>query len=468
VSPSSDGDANSLALRFEERWIAHRWSRPGDRLLVACSGGVDSLTLLHLLRFSTPRIEGEIEAAYFDHRLRDEAADEALWLRGVAAGWRVPMHLGRAAVIPGNEEEAREARYRYLDELRTDGFRWLLTAHHEDDQVETILFRILRGTGVEGLRGIPEVRDPGILRPLLPFSRQEIEGYANAHSLRPRKDSTNQSLHPARNRIRLGLLPALEKVHPGAREGLLRLARHAESAAQAVELLLLPLRDALLLESGSSHLVLDRDAFLALEDPIGREFVRRLAVSLGVPLSESGTAAALEFMRRGSSGKFMIVDGELLIRRDFGKLTIAKEGSSGEAGQGGWGVESPPVLIPGPAEGAGELLLLGRRFEVHWGVRPPGDGWEWLDLPGEGLHLPLIARGWKPGDRMRTQGGEKKLKKLFLELRIPVRERARTPLLVDSTGEVLWIAGWKCSREIRHQTTQPPHWGVGIRPVDEG
>jgi tRNA(Ile)-lysidine synthase len=238
--------------------------------------------------------------------------------------------------------------------------------------------------------------------------------------------------------------------------------------AHAVELLLFPLRDALVLESDSNRVVLDRDAFLTLDDPIGREFFRKVANSLGIPPTETGTAIALEFMRRGVSGKTMIVDGALLIGRDFGMLTLAKEESGARSGRESSGVESPPVSIPGPEEGQGELVLLGRRFEIRWGDEPPGDGWEWLALPGEGLHLPLVTRGWKPGDRMRTQSGEKKLKKLFLELRIPVRERARTPLLVDATGEVLWIAGWKSSGGISTYSSQPPHWGVGIRPVDEG
>jgi len=456
----------NLATRFEARWLSNGWSQAGDRLLVACSGGVDSMTLMHLLRFSSPGIEGHVEAAYFDHRLRPESGDDGLWLKGVAAGWGVPLHLGRATTIPANEEEARNARYAFLEGLLKDGVRWVLTAHHQDDQIETILFRILRGTGVEGLRGIPEVRDPGILRPLLAFSRSEIEGYAEAHRLGFRRDRTNLSHDPARNRIRLSLLPALQQIHPGAREGLLRLGRHAESATRALDLLLHPLQGAILLESGPDRLVMDREAFLGLDEPIQGELFRRFASSLRVKPSEAGTAIALEFMRKGSSGAGVSVDHLLHLSRDFSQCTLLRADRLTSASERER--SSPPLAIPSLESGSERLLLHGRTFEVQWGDPPTDEGWHWLDLPSEGVQFPLQVRGWVAGDRMRTEQGEKKLKKIFGELRIPLRDRSRIPLLLDSEGEVLWIAGKKIGWAIPVLANDGYNRGVGIRPVANG
>jgi tRNA(Ile)-lysidine synthase len=371
-----------------------------------------------------------------------------------------------AADIPANEEEARVLRYRFLEGLLDAGARWILTAHHEDDQVETILFRVVRGTGIEGLRGIPEVREPGILRPLLSFSRKEIERYAGDHHLRPRLDSSNRSQHPARNRIRHSLLPALIEIHPGAGDGLLRLARHAESATRALDLLLLPLRDELIVDSAPSSVVLDRDALLALDESVGCEILRRLAHGLGGRLSEAGTAIALEFIRKGPSGKVVQLGDALILNREFGRLTLSlKQGM--EPVRAHLDPELPSLSIPTTTPGRGEILIQDRVCEIVWGERPSDGGWSWLDLPEQGVHLPLTVRGWTAGDRMLTQGGEKKLKKLFLELRIPVRDRTRMPLLVDAKGEVLWIAGWRSSASIP-PSSDAPRWGVGVRFANDG
>jgi tRNA(Ile)-lysidine synthase len=234
----------------------------------------------------------------------------------------------------------------------------------------------------------------------------------------------------------------------------------------AMELLLLPIRDALVLHSGANRIDLDRDAFLAMEAPIRSELLRSLVGGMGGRLSESGTDNALEFMRKGSSGKAVRVDDSLLLSRDFAKFTLVRDTSGGRPNHTERIAESLPVAILDPVGGKGSLVLLGRRFEVQWGTRPSASGWSWIDLPEGGLNLPLLVRGWKPGDRMRTQGGEKKLKKLFVELRIPVRDRPRTPLLVEATGEVIWIAGWKSGVAIPPLSADAPRWGVGIRPAD--
>lgn len=459
---------STLADRFEERWVSRGWSRRGDRLIVACSGGVDSLTLAHLLRFAAPRIEGELEVAYFDHRMRPEGAEEALWLRGVAGSWGIPFHPGRAEVQPLNEEEARKARYHFLNRLLEEGARWILTAHHEDDQVETILFRFLRGTGIEGLRGIPEVRSPGILRPLLTFSRREIEEYAEAAHLRPRSDRTNRSLQPARNRVRHLLLPALQEAHPGAREGILRMGRHAVSTSAVIDHLLSPIEEEVVIHSGQGWIAIDREKFLGLNGSTGNELLRRLVGSLGGRMNETGTAIALEFLRRGASGKAVHLGDGISIGREFGTVTVRRGSESSSRQTGADSEEGTAVEIPGVGEGSGSLLLNGRRIEVRWGAPTSARSWSWVGLePGE-LHFPLTLRGWQPGDRMRTAGGEKKLKRLFLELRVPLHDRAHIPLVADASGQVVALPERPEVRTGVADDSDHPRWGVGVRRSEEG
>ena len=234
--------------------LAHRFSRhltgqgriaPGDRLVVALSGGVDSLVLLHLLRFGEGFRANDLLAAHFDHNMREGSGADALWVRGLCRAWGVEVRVARAEASPVSEEEAREARYGFLlDTYRQAGGRWLLTAHHSDDQAETVLFRVLRGTGLRGLAGIPSTRTPGILRPLLPFGRREIQEYADAVGLRPRQDASNLDLTNPRNLLRHEILPKLEEgAAPRARKSLNRLARLARENEDAWRSLLPSLMD---------------------------------------------------------------------------------------------------------------------------------------------------------------------------------------------------------------------------------
>jgi len=439
---------------------------------------VDSLSLLHLLRFPLADVGLELVVAHFDHGMRSSGREEAEWLTGVAGAWGLPMYRAQAEPVPRNETEARAARYRFLRELVESGRAdRVLTAHHADDQVETVLFRILRGTGIDGLRGIPEHRHPGILRPLLSRSRKEIEAYADQQGLRPRIDPTNRSPRFARNRIRHELIPLAEAIHPGARAAALRLARNAREASDVLDVLLQErLGRVEVTTDDPEGAALDRARLLAEEECVQGALIRLVARTVGVRLSRTGTATALQFMRGGSSGSSLRLPGGIVIEREFDILRVRRIGGP-EAHDFPPDAGDIPLLIHraevGPAAtGSGRLRVGGRWFEARWVPEEarwaPGEdeGSAWsatFDL-GQ-LAFPLSLRGWRPGDRTHTEGGGRKLKKLFGERRVPVADRHRRPLLVEAGGEVLWIPG--LHRSPRFQPGDEGFsWAIEVRIVD--
>jgi tRNA(Ile)-lysidine synthase len=426
VTPPPD-----LAARFAERLRALGIT-PDAHVLVAVSGGMDSVVLLHLFRFTpgAPRVT----AAHFDHAMRAGSAADAAWVRGLCAAWGVPLVEGRAEGDLRTEDEARRARYRFLRGAgRGAGATHLATAHHADDQAETVLFRALRGTGIAGLAGIPE-RDGWRVRPLLPFWRAELRRYARGHGVRWRRDPTNHRPGPARNHVRHDLLPRIERtLAPAARRSLVRLAAAARAAeAEWEEAVRRAEADAVRWDAEGAALVPER---LAVYDwPVAARVLRRVLRHAGVVPGRAGTRSALQFIIRARSGRvFRLPGGTHRLRAEPGAVRV--EAVPGPPGR------DEAVVVEGAA-GEAALRLAGREMRARWRTGEPGpDGPLAVSLDAAALRLPLALRAWRPGDRMRTRGGTKKLKKLFLEARVPAHRRGAVPVLEDAQGRVLWAAG---------------------------
>jgi tRNA(Ile)-lysidine synthase len=453
-----DQKAAALEARFAAGLLRKDVLGEGDRVVVALSGGVDSLTLLHLLRFGSGMPPLEMTAAHFDHGMRPGSENDALWVRGLCRAWAIPLHLGRVAEVPSSEDEAREARYHFLlDVMRQEAARCLLTGHQADDQAETILFRILRGTGLAGLGGIPRLRPPGIYRPLLSFTREEIESYAGIRGLRPLRDPTNTDTAIPRNFLRHRTLPDLEAgPTPGARRSLRRLARLARENEDGWRSILPHLLTGVLVED-ESGVALDRDGLLALHPAVRSRVLREALSRAGVSLDEAGTRAALEFTRTGASGRSLDLPGGSLLSREFHRLLVRVREEPGQ---------DLPLTIIRPEAGRGELVVGGRRFLVVWGGEKPTGCLRTHGVPRSGLHFPLHLRGWMQGDRILLHYGTKKLKKLLAEARVPAPDRSRIPVLVDGSGRVLWVMGVASSALLGS-----PEWGgenfyIGIRHVE--
>lgn len=209
---------------------------PGERLLVACSGGADSVALFHLLRGLAPGLRIHLSLLHFDHALRPGSARDLEFVRKMAKRFHVPFYGARRKVKPrpadknlSPEEAARERRYDFFERTaKKTRIRKIALAHHRDDQAETVLMRIVQGTGLRGLQGMrPVVQRNGLtlIRPLFEATRLQIREFLKEQSIAHREDPTNRSEKFLRNRIRRRLLPLLEKeFNPQIRESLCRLA----------------------------------------------------------------------------------------------------------------------------------------------------------------------------------------------------------------------------------------------------
>ena len=450
--------AAALEARFAAGLLREGALGAGDRVVVALSGGMDSLTLLHLLRFGRGMPRLDLAAAHFDHGMRPGSEEDALWVKGLCRAWAVPLHLGRAPVVPSSEEEARNARYRFLvGIMRREAARCLMTGHQADDQAETVLFRVLRGTGLAGLGGIPKRRPPGIYRPLLSFTREEIEAYAGTRGLRPRRDPTNTDTAVPRNFLRHRTLPELEAgPTPGARSSLRRLARLARENEEGWRSILPRLLDGVLVED-EAGVALDRTQLLANHPAVRSRLLREALSRAGISLDEAGTRAALEFTRTGASGRSLDLPGGSLLSREFDRFLVRVKEEPGE---------DRPLAIVRPVAGSGELVLGGRRFLAVWGTEEPPGCPRTYGAPRSGLPFPLRLRGWMEGDRMVLPYGTKKLKKVLSEAKVPAPERSRIPVLVDGAGRVLWVAGVATSALMGAPGPGHENFYIGIRNVE--
>lgn len=407
-----------------------------SHLLVAVSGGCDSVVLLDLLEQAARALPLTITAAHLDHGMREGSAADARWVLDLCAARGIPLLQERLGEPPRSEGAARAARYEFLRRAAgSSGADLIATAHTADDQAETVLFRAVRGTGLRGLGGIRGRTRAGLVRPLLPFWRRELVEHARAAGLHWREDPSNRDLRFSRNRIRHRILPEIEEeIAPGARRNLCALAALAREADSALERLARDAERVLVRREGPA-LVLARDRLRDYDPAIATRLVRRLLRRLGAVPGRVGTRAALQFITEASSGREMQLPSGVRVRLEFGEARVERVAE-----------ELPDRAVEISAEpGSREARLRvgGSDFRVRYGPEPPPDDparWR-LELETGRHRFPLLLRAWRPGDRIRTAGGTKSLKKLFLEERIPRSRRGRLPVLVDASGEVLWVAG---------------------------
>ena len=306
---------NRLTAAFERR-VARALAphlAEGEPVVVACSGGPDSsATLVAVAR--TLRGHGEVTAAVFDHRLRPSAeiAADIAAVESLAQRLRVRFATARAARVPiDSEAAAREARYRWLAKAcKAAGAARCVTGHTMDDQAETVLLHLARGTGVGGAGGMATASGwpvsgrgplPGLLRPLLDVRRAEVERYLESLGVEARVDATNALPMYARNRVRQQAVPALASVNPRATEAIARFAELARRDDAALTAIAQTALASLALWDGGGGVALDRRGMRALPEAVASRILAAAAGTVGLTLDASQTAAMLLALRRAGS-----------------------------------------------------------------------------------------------------------------------------------------------------------------------
>jgi tRNA(Ile)-lysidine synthase len=423
--------------------------RKGETVVVACSGGADSSALLDILA-NLPGFPLHLVAAHLNHMLRGEESDgDEQSVRAAASRYGINVEVSAVDVAAlgqelrlSLEEAGREARYDFFRDITIKySAHSIALGHHREDQAETVLMRLVRGAGGSGLAGM-QPRSGNIVRPLLQVSRDEIEAYLRKAGIGWREDRSNADTRFMRNRIRHELLPLLGTFNP---EIIQALTQSAEALAADEETLgeLTSLAFKRVAEPGVSSVSFDL-AKLCLEPASLRKRLYRAAVG-----SVKGDLKRISFTHLSDIERLVLSEkpngelnlpGGIRIVRAYNSMLITVQ--SDEPFSGGYALS---IDVCGSYN-----LSCGGLISVSAAEDGENAGKDALILDPEELPFPWIVRYFHEGDRFRPLGmnGTKKLKDLFIDRKIPLRERVRTPLLV-CCDEIVWVCGVQPSERTR-------------------
>lgn len=382
---------------------------PGDKVIAAVSGGADSVAMLFALYLLRDELGIILEAAHFNHHLRGAESDrDEAFVTDFCGRYCIPLHLGSGRIVSGKkglEAAARDARYAFLRSLPGK----VATAHTADDNAETVLMRLIRGTGLKGLGAIAPVSG-NVIRPMLTVTRDDVEAFLEEYALPHVEDSSNAEDDFLRNRIRHGILPLMRAENPRIGENLSAMAlllRQDEACLQAM----IP-----------EEQMPDVSRLKAMEPALRRRTLERFLKAQGVREPEQiHILQAEQLLYHWSPSASMQFPGGVTIGRQYDCLVR---------------LECAPELPETRLSVPGETCIGGKRFVSEYAT-------DLEERPGSVLVCPvgaLIVRSRRSGDTMRLPGGTRSLKKMYIDRKIPASQRAAVPVLADDRG-VLAVFG---------------------------
>ena len=382
---------------------------PGDRVIAAVSGGADSVAMLFALYLLRDELGITLEAAHFNHHLRGAESDrDEAFVTDFCGRYGIPLHQGSGRIVPGKkglEAAARDARYAFLRRLPGK----VATAHTADDNAETVLMRLIRGTGLKGLGAIAPVSG-NVIRPMLTITRDDVEAFLEEYALPHVEDSSNAEDDFLRNRIRHSILPLMRAENPRIGENLSAMAlmlRQDEACLQAM----IP-----------EEQMPDVSRLKAMEPALRRRALERFLKAQGVREPEQiHILQAEQLLYHWSPSAAMQFPGGVTIGRQYDRLVR---------------LECAPELPETRLSVPGETCIGGKRFVSEYTT-------DLEERPGSVLVCPvgaLTVRSRRSGDTMRLPGGTRSLKKMYIDRKIPASRRAAVPVLADDRG-VLAVFG---------------------------
>ena len=389
---------------------------PGDPVTCAVSGGADSVALLFAMYLLKDKLNIQLSAAHFNHCLRGEESDrDEAFVREFCSRYDIPLTVGRGTVVPGKkglEAAARDARYGFLRKIPGK----IATAHTADDNTETVLMHLVRGTGLKGLGGIAPVNG-NVIRPMLSVTRQDVEDFCAEWCLPYITDSSNEADDFLRNRLRHHVMPLLKQENP--------------QLSQNVSAMALRLRqDEGCLAELSEMKEMDVQALRTMHPALRSRCLESFLKDSGVREPEASHIAQAEnlvFSQKPSA--FARFPGNVVIARNYNRLAVQFPEEAPEA-----------LLLPVP----GSILWGDYRITA-------AEGQEGLLIYPDG---PITVRSRQSGDRIRLSGGSKTLKKLFIDRKIPAGVRHRIPVIADRRG-VLAVYGFGINPEWEDRNLPP-------------
>ncbi len=458
--------------------LRHAMIKSGETVLVAVSGGADSLALLYGLYALHLQLDCQLHVAHLNHCLRPNADADADFVQQHTELLEVPCTIQRTDVPRlvkqwklSVETGARKARYQFYEEVSAQiGATKIALGHHQDDTAETVLMNLIRGSGSTGMKGIPPVRNFKFIRPLSGFTRQQIETFLASKGLVPRHDSTNTDTRYLRNRIRHELIPKLESdYNPNIKVGLSRTADvlGAESeyldavAQEALETCRVRDPDRIKALATLESVVLDREKFQQFHIAVQRRVLRlsffEMLGSMG-DLYFSHCEAMLSLIEGSAPNAALALSNSLWFRRVYQCLIF--EVNTGARSSSTIEIESfaYPLVVPGKTF----IAALNTEITAELGDIRPGETLRLPDGRYEAIFdyeklretfaypssetFPLTVRNRRQGDRFQPYGmrGTKKIKDFMINAKVPRYERDHIPMLVCS-DKVLWIVGYTTS-----------------------
>ncbi|MBI4965715.1 MAG: tRNA lysidine(34) synthetase TilS [Desulfomonile tiedjei] len=439
--------AKSLLSKVRATIRQYRMIEPGGGVVVGVSGGPDSIALINILNALKSETGFRIVAAHMDHGLREDSWKDAEFVREMCDKMDIPIEVVAQDVraMAANEgvsieEAGRRCRYKFFEDVRiSSGANVIATAHHMDDELETFFLRIFRGSSLRGMKGIAPVRGQ-IVRPLIRAERAEIISFLEARHLPYRVDPTNLETETDRNFIRNRLFPAIRERFSNFRDPLRRtlamLAQEDEFLdAQAKKLCSEAVsgsEDSLVLDveklRSAPNALTARSVLLALYDSSGRD----------ERWSRSHIQALIKALYSVNPSARLDLPGGLVAKREYQTLRILRE-------KPGTIPTALDMIVTGPGEVEFAETGFTLRFRLLEGdgrfpKAPGGEATAFFDA--DKAAFPLTLRPFRPGDRIKPWGldGSRKLKKLFIDMKVPAGLRRVIPLLVKE-GEILWVPG---------------------------
>ncbi|MAG13755.1 MAG: tRNA lysidine(34) synthetase TilS [Spirochaetales bacterium] len=421
-------------------FVENAGARAGSDILVAFSGGPDSLCLLHLLATHGTVLGLKPAAAYFNHNLRgkNESDEEEHHVTTCAGRLKIRLYTERAAVGEieefskdhriSTEEAARIKRYDFLQRTAADQtFHFVATGHTLDDQLETLIQRFFQGSGVRGLSGIPRVNG-SVIRPLLTWKKRQVLEYLNSHGLGFFLDSSNLSYQFMRNRIRHEISPMLERIFGGYEKALLSLSEKMQLSESFINA---HVENDIRWERVSGGYRVSLSSFMHAHPIIRIESVRTIYNEMGTSSYRTRRlpfrfTKGLAFIGETTNNK-VLLSGHGFCLRILGDSVFCEQDVVLKQEKGYF------IVVTGKEENGWSLFCSKPRLHVE--RRPSLESDKTLGaLPVQYLHFPLVIRSRREGDEIRFLNGKKSLKKLFNEWKVPQEKRWMIPVCEDCTG----------------------------------